>query len=177
MLEYFAGCFLLETTVFCSLNFTISLPSPWEVKDGPGKFNPRSFTKRLWFMWWLQKQDGLKCSPQGELPATAFPKNQECVVLSLAVLLPGWCLCGFGVRVLSAEAGQSKLLAVMPLWLPSLQLHLLHKSSSTHSSPCPTLCQRFKKEKTFFLKIFLTLMKTCINKANLSHMKNRKVGR
>lgn len=109
MFEYFAGCFLLETTILCSLNFTISLPCPWKEKDGLGKSNPRPFTKRLGFMWWLQKQGGLKCALQGELPAVALPKNQACIVLSLVVLLLRWdarmCLCGFGVWVLSAGAG------------------------------------------------------------------------
>lgn len=63
---------------------------PWEEKDGLVRFDPRPFTKRLWFMWWLQKQAGLRCALQGELLAMALPKNQECVVLSLAVLLPRW---------------------------------------------------------------------------------------
>lgn len=90
--------------------------------------------------------------------------------------MPGWCLCGFGVRVLSAEAGLGRAnhsQGLMSLWVPSLQLHLLHKSSSAHSSPCPTLCQRLKKA----CLIFLTLMKTHIIKANLSHRKNSKVRR
>lgn len=90
MFENFAGCFLLETSVLCSLNFTISLPSSWEEKDGLVKFSARPFTKRLWYMWWLQKQGGLRCALQGGLPAMALPKNQERVVLSLAVLLPRW---------------------------------------------------------------------------------------
>lgn len=75
MFEYFAGCFLLETSVLCSLNFTISLPSPWEEKDALVKFYPRPFTKRLWVMWWLQKQSGLRCAPQGELPAMPLFRN------------------------------------------------------------------------------------------------------
>lgn len=161
MFEYFAGCFLLETTVLCSLNFAISLPCPWKEKDGLGKFNPRPFTKRLSVIWWLQRQGGLKCALQGELPAMALPRNQECVVLSLAVLLPRivplW-VWGLGL-VSSGWAGQSQSLGVMPLSLPSLQLHLLPKSSTAPSPPCPTLCQRHKKEKACL--IFLTLMKTC----------------
>lgn len=62
----------------------------WEEKDGLVKFDLRPFTKRLWFMWWLQKQAGLRCALQGELPAMTLAKNQERVVLSLAVLLPRW---------------------------------------------------------------------------------------
>lgn len=130
------------------------------------KFDPRPFTKRLWFMWWLQKQAGLRCALQGKLPAMTLPKNQECVVLSLAVLLPRWetrmvpvWVCSLG-PVSRGWAGQSKLLGVMSLCLPSLQLHLLRKSSAC-SSPCPTFCQRLNKA----CLIFLTLMKTCINKS------------
>lgn len=171
----------METSVLCSLNFTISLPSLWEEGDTAWEVNPNSLYQKAWVYMMATEQGWSETCSTRRPKAGWAPELQEAEVHVGAELggPAAWVGCWAGVyvglefgsfviwifpKVRGRRAGcwDAHRLRAMLLGLPSPCLHLLPKASGACSSPCPTLPQRLQKEKTSL--IFLTLMKACINK-------------
>lgn len=167
----------METSVLRPLNFTISLPSAWEKEDAAWEAKPNPLHQRACICVMAKSRGGPRRAPRVGRTSSQqrpSPKISSALVLSLAVSLPGWdaqmvSLWVWSLGLLSSESFQKSGLGRARRWdvrrsraMPSLRLHLLHKPSGACSPPRPTtLPQRLEKNSL----IFLTLMKTRINKA------------